>query len=97
MTTHAPLWFNLIAVIIPTLTSMWLFLQGCVNIKTGRVTNFGLDAFFYYLDTKYQKFTKTKNTRWEDAWRMRLTGAMAIIMAISIAGGTAMSFYQFLM
>jgi len=75
---YTPLWLRWAECLISFLIFVFLFLQGYLNIKTGKVTQFGADTLFRLIDT----WLKNKKARWDDPRRIRITGIIAIILAL---------------
>ncbi|MBI5942776.1 MAG: hypothetical protein HY864_00265 [Chloroflexi bacterium] len=70
--------------VISTTLAVWLFVQGCVNLKTGKKTKFGIDAFMYSIDARSRNFiNQGLKARWTDVGRMRVMGMLALILAIA--------------
>ena len=87
-------WLEVAFWVISLFSAVWFFLQGYVNIKTGKVSRFGLDAFIYFLDTRY--WAKRKNPNWDDPKRLRLTGIMALALAVVLAKTSIDVFINFI-
>lgn len=72
--------------ILCALSSIWLFAQGVINLRSGKKTNFGLDAFWYFIDIQARKFININTpSKWNDPKRIRITGIMALFFAFALA------------
>jgi hypothetical protein len=68
------------------LSSLWLFAQGYVNLRTGKLTSFGLDAFWYFIDVQVRRFIELKSpSHWNDAKVIKKTGIMTVLLAFILA------------
>jgi hypothetical protein len=76
----APLWLNAIILILLVVISLWLFYEGFVNIKTGRITKFGIDFFFY----RISKWMKNQKGNWDDSRKVRISGIIAIVISLEM-------------
>ena len=93
MNLQIPVWFNFFAILFPLVISIWLFLQGYINIKTNRATNFGFDAFFIFLENINRKQVKPDDLQRKDNRRFRLMGIKAIIVGFIMASSAIVVFY----
>ncbi len=75
---YARLLFNILYFLLSIIIGIWLFSEGYINIKTGMVTNFGVDSLFY----RFEKWMKIKNDNWKNPIRARISGVIAIIIAV---------------
>jgi hypothetical protein len=83
-------WFDWSCVFILAIFSIFLFLEGFQNLRTGKVTRFGVDAFFRQIDVWIQN----RNARWGDAKRIKITGIIAIVLAFEAAIAAVILFVQ---
>jgi hypothetical protein len=81
--------FFIIFFLLLLFIAIWLFIQGLVNIITGKVTKFGFDAIMHIIDIKL----KNNNNHWEDPKRARITGSLAILIAIEF-GLSSINIFQ---
>jgi hypothetical protein len=79
-------WVSIIFCLLCLLSSIWLFAQGYVNLKSGKITKFGLDAFWYFIDTQVRRFVELKfPSKRNDSVLYRKTGMIAIFIAFVLA------------
>ena len=88
------LWLSALFFVTSLFIAIWLFLQGYVNIKTGKVSKFGGNAFFHFLDTR--SWAKP-NPNWDNPKRLRLTGILAIVTAFVFARIAIRIFIDFIL
>lgn len=91
---QSKIWLEVAFWAISLLSAVWFFLQGYINIKTGKVSRFGLDTFIHFLDTRY--WTKEKNPNWDNPKKIRLTGLMALALAVVLAKTSIDVFINFI-
>jgi hypothetical protein len=86
---------SIVFCVLCILSSLWLFVQGYANLKSGKMTKYGFDAFWHLFDVQVRSFFKLRpSSKWNDPKRIRMTGIMAVLLAIILARTAARIFLE---
>ena len=77
-------WTAIVYCVLIVVFSTVLFIQGIVNLVTGKVSKFGIDAFLLSIDSQLRKIFTFKNTARHGggAKGVRVMGILAILIGV---------------
>jgi hypothetical protein len=88
-------WISIVFFAICTLLSTLLLFQGYINVRYGRITKFGLDAFWYFVDIQVRRRVKIKApSRWNEQGMIKRMGILTLLLALVLARTSARIFLE---